>query len=100
MKRKNMLAKHNQRLVWSVVRKFGWYGYELDDLFQIGMTGLIKSIERFIFSYVVKFSRYAVLMISDELRYYLEHEHPIYQSFFNGYSEQGYKEKLKTSLFW
>ena len=58
------LVEQNMGLVWSIVRRFAGRGYELEDLFQIGNIGLIKAIDKFDLSYDVKFSTYAVPMIS------------------------------------
>ncbi|MBU6146388.1 MAG: RNA polymerase sporulation sigma factor SigF [Paenibacillaceae bacterium] len=61
----------NVRLVWSVVQRFAHRGYEPDDLFQIGCIGLMKAIDKFDFSYDVKFSTYAVPMIIGEMQRFL-----------------------------
>lgn len=58
-------------LVWSVVRRFSHRGYEPEDLFQIGVIGLMKAIDYFDTSYNVKFSTYAVPMISGEIKRFL-----------------------------
>ena len=39
--------KGNLRLVLSVLKRFSGHGENLDDLFQIGCIGLIKSIDNF-----------------------------------------------------
>ena len=65
------LVKENIGLVWSIVRRFGQRGYEFDDLFQIGIIGLMKAIDYFDLSYGVKFSTYACPMISGEIRRFL-----------------------------
>ena len=48
-----------------------------DDLFQVGVVGLIKAIDNFDVSLDVKFSTYAVPMISGELRRYLRDNNSI-----------------------
>ena len=63
--------KGNLRLVLSVLKRFSNHGENLDDLFQIGCIGLIKSIDNFDPTMNVKFSTYAVPMIIGELRRYL-----------------------------
>lgn len=68
---RDMLVRSNVRLVWSVVQRFANRGYELEDLFQIGCIGLIKSIDKFDLSYDVKFSTYAVPMIIGEIQRHL-----------------------------
>ncbi len=61
----------NLRLVLSVIRRFANSSENLDDLFQIGCIGLIKAIDNFNTSMMVKFSTYAVPMIQGEVRRYL-----------------------------
>ena len=68
---KDKLINGNLRLVLSVIQRFTGRGENLDDLFQVGCIGLIKAINNFDFSHNVKFSTYAVPMISGELRRYL-----------------------------
>ncbi len=52
----------NLRLVLSVIQRFQGRGDDLEDLFQIGCIGLIKSIDNFDLSQNVRFSTYAVPM--------------------------------------
>lgn len=59
------------RLVLSVIQRFSNRGENLDDLFQVGCIGLIKSIDNFNTELGVKFSTYAVPMIIGEIRRYL-----------------------------
>lgn len=47
-------------LIWSIVKRFSGRGYELEDLYQIGCIGFIKSIKRFDTSFDVKLSTYSV----------------------------------------
>ncbi|MCD8152181.1 MAG: RNA polymerase sporulation sigma factor SigG [Clostridiales bacterium] len=61
----------NLRLVLSVIRRFASTSENIDDLFQIGCVGLIKSIDNFDPDMDVKFSTYAVPMIIGEVRRYL-----------------------------
>lgn len=64
--------KGNLRLVLSIIQRFNLSGNEsIDDLFQVGCIGLIKSINNFDRSLGVKFSTYAVPMIMGECRRYL-----------------------------
>lgn len=49
----------------------------MDDLFQIGCIGLIKSVDNFDLSLNVQFSTYAVPMIIGEVRRYLRDNNPI-----------------------
>ncbi|MBE6777046.1 MAG: sigma-70 family RNA polymerase sigma factor [Ruminococcaceae bacterium] len=57
------LINGNLRLVLSVIQRFTGRGENLDDLFQVGCIGLIKSIDNFDMSQNVRFSTYAVPMI-------------------------------------
>jgi RNA polymerase sporulation-specific sigma factor len=61
----------NLRLVLSVIRRFPNTTENIDDLFQIGCIGLIKAIDNFDTTLGVKFSTYAVPMISGEVRRHL-----------------------------
>ena len=68
---KAQLVEENVGLVWCVVRRFFNRGAEADDLFQIGSIGLLKAIEKFDITYNVKFSTYAVPLISGEIKRFL-----------------------------
>jgi len=76
-KAKDDLVSLNLGLVWSIVKRFNNRGYELEDLFQIGSIGLLKAIDKFDFSYNVKFSTYAVPMIMGEIRRFLRDDRPV-----------------------
>ena len=56
------LINGNLRLVLSVIQRFTNRGENLEDLFQVGSIGLIKSIDNFDVSQNVRFSTYAVPM--------------------------------------
>lgn len=68
---KEQLIKMHSGLIWNVVRRFMGRGYETEDLYQIGAIGLIRAIDRFDFAYEVKFSTYAVPLISGEIKRFL-----------------------------
>lgn len=70
-KARNELIEGNLRLVLSVIQRFSNRGENLDDLFQVGCIGLIKSIDNFDVNQNVRFSTYAVPMIIGEIRRYL-----------------------------
>ena len=61
----------NLRLVLSILQRFSNSNENVDDLFQIGCIGLIKAVDNFDDTLNVKFSTYAVPMISGELKRYL-----------------------------
>jgi len=68
---REQLIHENVGLVWSMVRRFLGRGCEAEDLFQIGTIGLIKAIDKFDVTFDVKFSTYAVPMISGEMKRFL-----------------------------
>ena len=68
---RDRLVTDNMGLIWSIVKRFAGRGYEQEDLFQIGSIGLIKAIDKFDLNYQVRFSTYAVPMISGEIRRFL-----------------------------
>ncbi len=71
------LIKHNNGLIWSIVRRFNGRGYELDDLYQIGCIGFIKSIKRFDTNFEVKLSTYAVPYMIGEIKRFIRDDGPI-----------------------
>ena len=68
---REQLVEENAGLVWCVVKRFHSRGAETDDLFQIGNIGLLKAIDKFDMSFGVRFSTYAVPMISGEIKRFL-----------------------------
>lgn len=74
---REQLINGNLRLVLSVIQRFTNRGENLDDLFQVGCIGLIKSIDNFDITLNVRFSTYAVPMIIGEIRRYLRDNNPI-----------------------
>lgn len=65
------MVQKNTGLVWSIVKRFLNRGVEAEDLFQIGSIGLLKAIDKFDAGFEVKFSTYAVPMISGEIKRFL-----------------------------
>ncbi len=61
----------NLGLIYMVLERFKNTSYEYDDLFQVGSIGLLKAIEKFDFTFKVKFSTYAVPMIIGEVKKFL-----------------------------
>lgn len=76
-KAREELVNGNLRLVLSVIQRFTQRGENLDDLFQVGCIGLIKSIDNFDLNQNVRFSTYAVPMIIGEIRRYLRDNNSI-----------------------
>ena len=68
---RDLLVEQNTGLVWSIVRRFLNRGAEAEDLFQIGSIGLMKAIDKFDTGYEVRFSTYAVPMITGEIKRFL-----------------------------
>lgn len=68
---KDEIVMGNLKLVLSAVKPYRSQKYSLDDLFQIGVIGLIKSIDNFDVSKNVMFSTYAVPMIRGEIKRYV-----------------------------
>lgn len=68
---KERLISGNLKLVLSVLRKFNHKVLNMDDLFQVGVIGLIKAIDNFDLSYGLKLSTYAVPLISGEVKRYI-----------------------------
>ncbi len=77
MAAREQYIKGNLRLVLSVIKRFSSSNENVDDLFQIGCIGLIKSIDNFDPTMNVKFSTYAVPMIIGEIRRYLRDNNSI-----------------------
>jgi RNA polymerase sigma-B factor len=69
---RNQIALHNQKLVYTIARRWeGQCAEPLDDLVQIGHIGLIKAIEKFDPAQNVAFSSFAVPYISGEIQHFL-----------------------------
>lgn len=71
------MIKDNNGLIWSIVKRFNGRGYDLEDLYQIGCIGFIKSIKRFDTNYDVKLSTYAVPYMIGEIKRYIRDDGPI-----------------------
>lgn len=98
---RTQLVEENVGLIWCVVKRFYGRGTEPEDLFQIGSIGLLKAIDKFDLSYDVKFSTYAVPMISGEIKRFLRDDGMIKVS--RSLKELSYKayfakEKLQEKL--
>ena len=68
---KDRLVNGNLKLVLSILKKYVNRSDNLDDLFQIGVIGLIKAIDNFNVDLGLKLSTYAIPMINGEIRRYL-----------------------------
>lgn len=76
-KAREKLINGNLRLVLSVVQRFSNRGENPDDLFQVGVIGLIKAIDNFDTFLNVRFSTYTVPMIIGEIRRFLRDNNSI-----------------------
>lgn len=65
---RDLFLRANMRLVLSCVGRFSRSAESSDDLFQVGMVGLLKALENFDTELNVRFSTYAVPMIIGEMR--------------------------------
>ncbi len=65
------LVKENAPLVKSIVKHYLNRGSDYEDLFQVGNIGLIKAIMGFCPDFNVRFSTYAVPLISGEVKRYI-----------------------------
>ena len=74
---RDRLVVDNMPLVWSMVGRFSSSGKDKEELFQIGMIGLMQAIDRFDTTYDVRFSTYAVPLILGEIRRFLRDDNPI-----------------------
>lgn len=71
MNSKDILVNGNLKLVLSLLKRFNNGKYNMDDLFQVGVIGLIKAIDNFDLSYNLKLSTYAVPLILGEIKRYI-----------------------------
>ena len=68
---REVLVEQNLGLVRHIVKRFSGRGHETEDLFQIGVIGLMKAIDKFDTGYDVKFSTYAVPLITGEIKRFI-----------------------------
>ena len=76
LKAKDELIEGNLKLVLSILKKYNNGKHNIDDLFQVGVVGLIKAIDNFDLSYNLMFSTYAVTLITGEIRRYIRDNTP------------------------
>lgn len=79
-KERDALVTANMGLVYMVLKRFLGNGYEKEDLFQIGIIGLLKAIDKFDVTRELSFSTYAVPMIIGEIRRFLRDDGMIHVS--------------------
>lgn len=74
---KERLVNGNLKLVLSILKKYNNRCDNMDDLFQVGVIGLIKAIDNFDLSYNLRLSTYACPLILGEVRRYLRDNNSI-----------------------
>lgn len=75
---RNKLVEANLLLVRDVIAKrFGGFANEASDLYQVGVIGLIKAVQRFDLNLGNKFSSYAVVVIDGEIRHHFRDKRDI-----------------------
>lgn len=85
---KARLITENSPLIKSIIRRYKGRGIEYDDLYQLGCVGFLKAIKNFSFDFNVRFSTYAVPMITGEVKRYLRDDR-VYQSLAVGQKRRG-----------
>jgi len=98
---RDALVEANIGLIYMVLKRFTYRGYEQEDLFQIGVIGLIKAIDKFDLGRELSFSTYAVPMIIGEIRRFLRDDgmlHVSRQIKDNARKIAIVKEELKKTL--
>lgn len=77
---RDKLVTENVGLIYMVLKRFANRGMEQEDLFQIGVIGLMKAIDKFDLSRELSLSTYAVPMIVGEIRRFLRDDGIIHVS--------------------
>ncbi len=95
------LLEENDRLVWSVVRRYFGRGVDPEDLYQLGCLGFVKAVRGFDPAFGCQFSTYAVPKIAGEIRRFLRDDGAVKVS--RGLRERGgsiqkARDKLQTAL--
>ncbi len=93
---RDAVVEKNLGLVHFIVKRFQNRGYDAEDLFQIGCIGLVKAVDQFDEKYGVKFSTYAVPLITGEIKRFLRDDGMIKVS--RSLKENGYRIKQAAEL--
>lgn len=93
---RDAVVEKNLGLVHFIVKRFQNRGYDVEDLFQIGCIGLVKAVDQFDEKYGVKFSTYAVPLITGEIKRFLRDDGMIKVS--RSLKEKGYRIKQAAEL--
>ena len=98
---REVLIEKNLGLIHHIVRRFTGRGHDPEDLFQVGSIGLMKAIDKFDLSLQVRFSTYAVPMITGEIKRFLRDDGMVKVSRTikeNGMQIRSARQKLQTML--
>ncbi len=98
---RDVLIEGNLGLVHHIVRRFIGRGHDLEDLFQVGTIGLMKAIDKFDLTMGLKFSTYAVPMITGEIKRFLRDDGIVKVSRTlkeNGLKVKMARQRLQTDL--
>ena len=111
---KDIIVNGNFKLVLSIVKRFNNKNTNLDDLFQVGVIGLIKAVDNFDLSYNCLFSTYAVPLILGEIKRYIRDNTQIRisrgikdnaylilnykENYFNNYGKEASIDDIKRDL--
>lgn len=98
---REVLIEKNLGLVHHIVRRFAGRGYDLEDLFQIGTIGLMKAVDHFDLTLGLKFSTYAVPLITGEIKRFLRDDGMVKVSRTikeNGFKIKTARQQLQSSL--
>ena len=93
---REQVIKQNMPLVYSIVRRFAGRGHDLEDLGQIGSIGLLKAVDNFNLDYDVKFSTYAVPLITGEIKRFLRDDGMVKVS--RTLKENGYRIRREAEI--
>lgn len=88
---RDTVIQNNMGLVYSIVGRYNGRGYDQEELVQIGAIGLIKAVDKFDTNFEVKFSTYAVPLISGEIKRFLRDDGMVRVS--RSIKENGWKIK-------
>lgn len=88
---RDQVIQNNMGLVYSIVSRYAGRGYDQEELIQIGAIGLIKAVDKFDLAFEVKFSTYAVPLISGEIKRFLRDDGMVKVS--RSIKENGWKIK-------
>lgn len=86
------LLTENDKLIWSIVKRYTGRGVEAEDLFQLGCIGFLKALDSFDLNYGTQFSTYAVPKIAGEIRRFLRDDGTIKVS--RGLKEQAMQLRI------